>query len=390
MRITSFKTATSRAGKYAACLILGIATVSQTARAAGAYATAVLANNPVAFWQLDETGDPSTGTLPAVDSSGNGYDGTYGFGAYNGSLGGLTSPQPPTYPGFAVNQGALYSFAIDTNSSVSLPPLNLGTNAVTIAMWIYPYGNQATRTGLLMNRNSGDAAGLGFGGTANASGMAALGYTWNNNNANTYNFNSGLYPLSFSWNFVALVIQSNSATIYLNYIDSSGKTNLLSAVNSIAHTAEAFSGGGTFLGSDVNQNANAFAANVFEGYISSASVLKTALTQNEVLSLFGAGVGVQGFSPALANQPLSTYVLSGSNSLVRFSATGIGGNTPISLKWQYNGTDVDTLPNSANFTGITSNVLTVLSASAAEAGTYRLKITNPYGTIYSSNATLRS
>ena len=41
---------------------------------------------------------------------------------------------------------------------------------------------------------NGDAAGLGFGSTVNTNtGVAELGYTWNNNSPNTYNFHSGLY-----------------------------------------------------------------------------------------------------------------------------------------------------------------------------------------------------
>src|SRR5579862_6106673 len=75
-------------------VILGVAMLSQTARSATSYTNAVLADNPVAFWQLSETNDPSTGILPAVDCTGHGYNGTYGTTSLNG-FNGIVGPQPP-------------------------------------------------------------------------------------------------------------------------------------------------------------------------------------------------------------------------------------------------------------------------------------------------------
>ena len=67
-------------------------------------------------------------------------------------------------------------------------------------------------------------------------------------------------------------------------------------------------------------------------------------------------------------------------------ATGVNGTSPISYQWQLNGTNVNALADSANFTGAQSNVLTIISAKAADAGTYQLVLTNLYGTNYSSDA----
>jgi len=119
-------------------LVLGLASLSQAVRAQS-YATSVLAGSPVAFWQLSETNSPAAATVPAYDSTGNGYNGTYGTDAQD-FFSGILAPQPPAYQGFATNQGALLTTASDVNSSVSLPPLNLNTNTVTITMWINPNG----------------------------------------------------------------------------------------------------------------------------------------------------------------------------------------------------------------------------------------------------------
>src|SRR6187551_3455151 len=146
MKIPLFRVGSVRRRLLASCLVVGIAAFSQIARSAPDYATTALSVNPVAFWQLNETGDPSTGTLPAADSSGHGLNGTYGASSQNG-FNGILAPQPSAgYTGFAVGQGALYTSASVAASPVAVPALNLNTNSVTIAMWINPYGGAGTYT----------------------------------------------------------------------------------------------------------------------------------------------------------------------------------------------------------------------------------------------------
>ena len=146
-----------RRSLLAAGLTLGLAFLVQSARSVPSYGAAVLADNPVAFWQLNET----TGSTQAADSSPNALNGTYGADG----VAGATAPQSP-YVGFTNGQSALLCTVGDLASAVTIPPLNLNTNAVTIAMWINPSGQSVTFTGLLMNRTSGgDAEGFGFGGS---------------------------------------------------------------------------------------------------------------------------------------------------------------------------------------------------------------------------------
>ena len=383
-RLLSFTA--SRVGKLAACLILSVSTLSQTARSAESYGAKVLTENPVAFWQLNETSDPSTGILTAVDSSPNGLNGTYGTASQN-AFNYIQAPQDPPYAGFTNGQGALRCFASEINSAVTVPALNLNTNAVTIAMWINPADVIGTYTGLLMNRNpAGDAEGFGFGGNTSSS-MAELGYTWNTNSGSTWGYHSGLYPVVGTWQFVALVIQSNSATFYLYYVDpNTGQPVLKSAVNSIAHDPAAFSDGLTLLGDDIVNGNAGDSSRVFNGSISGAAVFKSALTSDQVLSLFAAGLGVQGFAPQIAGQPQSKKVYPGLTT--QLSATGVSGSAPLAYQWQLNGTNVNELADNANFTGANSNILTVLSMATADAGSYQLIVTNVVGMAVSSNATL--
>lgn len=355
------------------------------ALATGSYAVQVLSNNPVAFWQLNETGDPSSGILPANDSSGNGYTATYGTSSLNG-FNGILSPQPPQFPGFAPGQGALQTSYGVSASSVAVPPLNLTTNAVTIAMWINPNGPQNPLTGLFVSRNStGDTRGFAFGPFQDSNGMANLAYTWNTNAQATWAFPSGIYPVAGIWQLTALVVQSNSATIYLCYSNAGG-IHLESALNTITHTTETFSDGATFIGANLANGNSPDPTRTFNGSISGVAVYNSALTADQVLQLFAAGLGSQnGVIPVISAQPKAQYVFAGSKAQL---AANVNGTSPLYFQWQLNGTNVDLLADSTNFTGINSNRLTILSTTTNDIGTYRLIVTNGAGSTISSNATV--
>ena len=147
-------------------------------------------------------------------------------------------------------------------------------------------------TGLFFNRtaNSSDAAGFGFSGTT-SNGLTSLGYTWNNT-WGSYHWDSTLYPQLYQWSFVVLVVQTNAATIYMYYLDTGNNNQpvILSAVNGNTQTPEAFNVGATWIGGDPNGNG---AARIFPGDISDVAVFNSALTPDQILALFSAGVGVR-------------------------------------------------------------------------------------------------
>lgn len=386
MKIPSVRVVLRKRRLLAACAAMAVAAISQTARAD--YAASVLANNPIAFWQLAETGDPSTGTLPAVDSSGNSHNATYGSTSKN-AFNGYYGPENYGYAGFANGQGALYTGfggISDLTSPVTVPPLNISTNVTdtTIVMWVYPAANVPTAAGLLFDRttDAGSRAGFGFGGLTNSAGYTDLGYNWNDTQA-TWGWNSPLYVPLNTWSFVALVVQTNKATAYLNYVDSFGVTNILSAANTATHNPVAWNGGTMWLGGDpYNGGGN----RVFPGYISGAAIFHAALTSDQITAMFAAGLGVSGFPPSITTQPQDQSVLSGTT--VTLSAGGVGGTSPISYQWQVNGTNVNLRPDTANFVGANSNVLTILNATAVDAGSYHVVLNNSVGTTVSSNATV--
>ena len=350
----------------------------------GAFALSLTDNKPVAFWQLNETNNPGTGTVLAYDFTGNGHNGTYISGAQN-AYNGITGPT--NYPGFAANQGALYVPGA-INGVVSVPALGLNTNpaaittnGVTISMWIKPTANIVASTGLLFNRGS-QVDGFGFGGTLNGAGMAGLGYTWNNNSATTYNYSSGLYPVLNIWQYVALVVNSNAATIYLYYINpSTGQPVLLSAVQNIALNAYTWNNATTYIGADSNGGRN------FTGDISDVAVYNSALSPTQILQQFGASIGVQGFGGVINSQP-PAYVTNYVGFTVQLTAA-TGGNAPLTNRWQFNNTNlVDGVNGGAIIIGSTSNVLTIYGVTTNFQGVFNLTVSNSLGGTISSNVNL--
>ena len=252
------------------------------------------------------------------DYSGNNRDGTYGFStngnpaAYDGfendQWNQVEGPRPPGqdpynqsyYPGFDKTNLSVGLRSGVTNSFVSIPPLDLNTDSVTITMWVN-FQNPpllASWTGLLMWRNgSNDAAGFGFGGITNADGsgniVAELGYTWNTNNPNTYNWNSHLFLEEGIWSFVALTVTPTNATIYLYYARDS-YTNMLKAVNTTNHSVESFSGAysaQTWIGSDPQGGIGG--GRSFPGSISDVAVYKRAMKESEIQRLFLMALGIR-------------------------------------------------------------------------------------------------
>jgi hypothetical protein len=235
----------------------------------GGYESTIIGMNPLAYYRLNET----NGTI-AYDFYG-GNAGTYGIGAVQAVAG----PQAPAFFGFEANNTGV-GVSVTPSSWVTAPFGSLSTNTVTMAMWVNPNGTFDQFAGLLVNRNSGVAGGFGYTG-------GQIGYTWNNNNANTYNFRSGFIPPLNQWSFVGVVVTPTNATIYYG----NPPNPLQSAVNTLAHTSDVF-GNNWQIGSDNNDNANSGARN-FAGSIDEVVVFTRSLSLSEMNTLYSVGVNGQ-------------------------------------------------------------------------------------------------
>jgi hypothetical protein len=228
-----------------------------------AYALDVITNDPVAYWRLNETSGTTAG-----DSLGS-HNATYGSAVALGAAG----PRPADFLGFEItNTAAQFTNGL-SNSWITLPALNLNTNAVTITAWIYPVGTQAAYTGLVFCRSGSTVSGMNL----NSAGTD-LGYTWNDN-PDTWGWSSGVQPPANQWSFVALVVQPAGATVYL--INTNGPQ---SATNSVANSIQPFAGAGT-----VATDTYASTARSFNGLMDEVAVFNHALAPAQLQQLYANG-----------------------------------------------------------------------------------------------------
>ena len=143
---------------------------------------------------------------------------------------------------------------------VYTPPLNLKTNTATLSAWIKRDGAQNDYTAIMYSRAKSTVAGIHI--MANGE----LRYNWNNQSP-AYSWSSGLIVPDDEWVYVALVVEPDSATLFMN--------NAL-AVNKISHNAEEFDGNFE-IGRD-----NASAARYFKGLIDEIAVWDKAHTPEEI------------------------------------------------------------------------------------------------------------
>jgi hypothetical protein len=86
--------------------------------------------------------------------------------------------------------------------------------------------------------------------------------------------------------------------------------------------------------------------------------------------------------PTITSQPTGQTNASGVNTQFAVSATG---SAPLNYRWLKDGA---TIANGAKYSGVNSNVLTIASIAAADAGNYSVAVTNLAGSVTSSYAPL--
>jgi hypothetical protein len=356
--------------------------------AAGSYAEKIFTNNPVAYWRLNETGDPSTNNSPAYDSVG-GFNGIYGAVAQNGFTG-IAGPRTPEFPGFESGNLAMQTAFGNPAAATGIPypsayitwavapPLNLNTNTVTMCAWIYPVGSQAGSTAILFQRaNAGsDTSGFGYGANNN------LGYTWNGA-GNTFGFGFGspgypelgLQPPSNQWSFVACVITPTNAILYL--FNTNG---LFSATNTVAHTNGLWANP-AMIGDDPNST-GVPQNRAFNGTIDEVAVFNRSLSGTELADIYKKGLNVALIPTVIASQPVSSAIFEGRNT--RFAVTA-SGEEPLTYQWRRNSVN---LSDAGSFSGTATRVLSVNNATAGDAGSFDVVVTGGAGPVTSSSATL--
>src|SRR5439155_18351892 len=101
-----------------------------------------------------------------------------------------------------------------------------------------------------------------------------------------------------------------------------------------------------------------------------------ALGSNEIAAVFATGAGGKCKGVNLTVQPQSQTVLAGTNTLFTVTATGLA---PVSYQWQF---------NSGNIGGANATNLSLSNVQSANAGSYRVVVSNRLGSVTSAVAVL--
>ena len=341
----------------------GSATLSVLALpATNTYAAAVLSNTPIAFYRLNEASGSTAYEFIY------GANGTYEPAALPGQPG---VPNPP-YIGFEKNNLALGCDNTQVGSWTLAPFGTLGVSNVTFTCWVNPTGTQNARSGLIFQRSSAYTG--GGGGLATRHDPPVLGYTWNNNNASTFNFDpSNLLIPTNMWSLCGMSISPTQAVLFVLNLN-----GFNAATNAIAHSPDTFANtweiGNDALAADSSRT--------FNGDIDEVAIFTNSLSYDQMVSLFQAGYAASIAPPNIITQPAPEQLYPGGTARFTVSAGGLG---TVSYRWLFNGTP---LTDGNGITGSTNTALTISNVGAAYTGNYSVSIANQGGSTNSSSVSL--
>jgi len=334
------------------------------------YETAVANLGPYAFYQLNETSNAvaTAGGATAFDNA-NSLNGLYGTAALN-AFNSVAGPAPANgLPGFNTLNGALQPQNPTTTSTVTAPALNLNTNSVTIAAWIYPNATQLSAAGLVVCRGATTVAGLAY--TTFFNGDYSLGYVWNNE-PNSYNWDSQLHAPVNQWSLVAVTVTPTNATVFV--FNTNG---VASARHDNPHLIQSFKDPITIGGDSLS------GARIFSGIVDDAVVFNKALTRDQLLGMFYAASGVTNYPPIIATAPTNQSVYAGQTAT--FTVAG-GGSHPLTYQWQADDGlgNFTNLVNGGQISGATNQTLTINNATNVNAVNYQVILANAWGSVTST------
>jgi len=239
------------------------------------YQQAVALLSPVAYYSLNETNNPASNNVIAYDFVG-GFNGNYGSQVQNGNSNyNIAGPTPADgFAGFASNNTAMLvgTTLHDPVSWVSVPALNLNTNAVTYLTWVYPTETEGDYDVMLSYRSpvAGTANEFNYGPNAD------LSFHWNDQQY-SWNWDSGLIPPTDQWSLLALAVSATNTIVYMFNTD-----GIATATNSNDNIVQAFNTPGTFGGDTVDGN--------FTGMLDEIAIFNQTLSQPQLTNLYNVAV----------------------------------------------------------------------------------------------------
>lgn|GEM_PF-932053 len=256
-----------------------------------------------------------------------------------------------------------HAFSFDGSGFVQIPTapsLNFtGTSPMTVELWAYTTVTQ-TSFSFLGKRDTG------------------CGLTWeyqmayDPNNGLHFNSDSGgptysggvfthlPFPLN-TWMHLTATFDGSTFLFYTNGVVAATGTGTLGPLNNAPLMLGSSGGCGV----------------PFVGLLDEVTLYNRALSSSEIQSIYLSGsFGKCGQPPLIAVQPQNQAALVGQSVSL---AVLVDGSTPLAYQWSLNGT---------NLAGATASSLLFTNVQLANAGVYSATISNAFGFITSSNASL--
>ena len=341
-------------------------TIQTNSTALTAYQTVIIADAPTSFWPLNET---NGNVIHDIVGPNNGTAGASGL-TYGG-------------PGILYSNGVTSDTAIyfnPTSSGYISVPYNadLNTSIFSVEAWlnmpIFP-----------ANAHSANENPVGF-----CNGIAAYGWTFDIQVANAAN--PSLYAWSGkggAWNAADTGIAIQGKWTY--YTMTFNGTTLLAYTNGVLAASTAVtnydmvvSGNALYMG-DYNDGGTSPDANrYYQGGMEDVAVYGYTLTPAQVAAHYFYGTNSS--ATFITTPPVSQTNYVGLTATFNVNA---GGFPPLSYQWlvETNGSYVN-LNTGGQYSGVTNSSLTISSLVLGNATNYEVVVTNGYGSITSSPATL--
>ena len=263
-----------------------ISTVSFAMTAHATYTEVVLADNPVGYYEFNET----SGMTAANSGSASGLNITAGGTSFLGSS--TAGPRPPEFPGFSVsNTGAYLSGA--TFNSISASNFYSavgGSSALTLEMWVNADALSGSYQQLFNSTTSTGNNGMGL--LISSNGIQMTGRSQTSDSFQSKDFSIDLSSSVGEWIYVAAVYDYDAST-FTAYVNG---TSL--GTQSVVFTS-------TVLNFGTPSSSPSVASSSFVGDIDSFAIYSSGLTDADILAHYNAAISV----PEPATTPLILVLL---------------------------------------------------------------------------------
>ena len=280
------------------------------------YQSAILADNPVSYWPLNET----NGTV--INDIAGTNDGT----AMNTN--GLTLGVPGVLYSNGVPTDTAISFNNTNNGYISVPySSTLNTTNFSVEAWLhmptFPANAQSANENPLSFCNGNTPHGWTFD-IQVANGANPDVYSWAAKGGSAWNsVNSGV-AIQSEWSYYVMTFNGTTLTIYTNGVSATSAN--------VTNYTMVSSGQYLFMG-DYNDGANSPDTNRFyQGSMERVAVYDYALTGSQITSHYYYGTNFPAFAaPSIATQPASQTNNVGQTNTFIVNASG---TAPLSYQWQ--------------------------------------------------------